>query len=122
MDADEEQNLEIEALDAIFGNDFVLVNTESPRVFTLRLLPFTGGNEENDNHVAVSMICNIPGQYPYVLPVLEFKPLIGLLSKHCDLLVSVLLYFFSYTYRPSDMMLFSLKSPIRRQKRILECQ
>ena len=69
----EEQQMEQEALDAIFGEDFKILHNEPPYKYSIRLVPIQDADDEDDananvNHVAIDLIVDIPLEYPDVKP------------------------------------------------------
>jgi hypothetical protein len=64
MDYAEEQEMEVEALEAIYMEDFKKTS-EAPLTYEVHLLPNPPGEE---NHVEISMHCAIPAEYPDTVP------------------------------------------------------
>jgi len=64
----EEQEMEAEALTAIFDTAFEIISDTSPFKWSIKLLPIDcGGDEEEENevnHVAVKLLATIPPMYP----------------------------------------------------------
>lgn len=83
MDHNEEQQLELEALEAIFLEDYSLLQ-ESPRVVLLKLFPVPGDDAADENQVGVEAKFTLPAQYPEEAPELVLTPLRGLTQRHCD--------------------------------------
>jgi len=81
MDYEEEQSLELEALEAIFVDDYELLET-SPRKVRVTLEPFPG--QPDESHVAVSVEFVLPKTYPEVVPEISVQPIKGLIPKHCE--------------------------------------
>lgn len=73
----EDQDMEIEALEAIFQQDFKLTKPSPGAQFELTLLPTT-----NINHVILLMKVVFPPKYPDVAPQIELVPEKGLQPKH----------------------------------------
>ena len=68
----EEQEMEAEALEAIFMEAFEVLNDSQPFKWSVKLVPVDcGGDEEEEekqNHVAIKLIARIPLDYPEVSP------------------------------------------------------
>jgi len=73
--------LELEALEAIFLEDYTLLS-ENPRLVQLRLLPFPNDDDE-ENHVGVLMSFTLQPDYPDVAPKIELESLMGLTENQC---------------------------------------
>ena len=80
----EEQEMEAEALAAIFDTAFEVISSKPPMKWNVKLRPIDcEGDEEADeaeNHVAVMLNVTVPESYPEVLPeldivVLKVRPL-----------------------------------------------
>ena len=74
----EEQEMEAEALAAIFDTAFVVVSTSQPFEWSVKLLPVDCGGdpdeEEAQNYVAIKLIAKIPLDYPELsLPDLDVE-------------------------------------------------
>jgi RWD domain len=84
----EEQEMEAEALTAIFDQHFNIVNKAS---WTLDIYPETGDPSELDqlNHVACRLHVQLPSDYPETLPELTVKVIKGLADEHRDLLQDI---------------------------------
>ncbi|GBG26207.1 E3 ubiquitin-protein ligase RNF25 [Hondaea fermentalgiana] len=91
MDHDEEQQLELEALEAIFVEDYSLEQESSPRVVKLKLLPFSGEDADEENKVGVEAQFTLPAEYPEVAPEVAVTALRGLTSKQTDELADLAL-------------------------------
>jgi hypothetical protein len=63
-DYEEEQEMEVEALEAIYMEDFKKTS-DTPLAYEVQLLPNPPGEE---NHVAISIHCVIPPEYPDTVP------------------------------------------------------
>eukprot|EP00579_Thalassiosira_antarctica_P023255 CAMPEP_0201990172 /NCGR_PEP_ID=MMETSP0904-20121228/93237_1 /ASSEMBLY_ACC=CAM_ASM_000553 /TAXON_ID=420261 /ORGANISM="Thalassiosira antarctica, Strain CCMP982" /LENGTH=300 /DNA_ID=CAMNT_0048544427 /DNA_START=15 /DNA_END=917 /DNA_ORIENTATION=- len=79
----EEQEMEAEALEAIFDTAFEIHSSEQPFVWAVKLVPVDCGGdadeEETANHVMVKLIATIPSAYPEEnLPQLDLEILKGL--------------------------------------------
>eukprot|EP00568_Trieres_chinensis_P012749 CAMPEP_0183291846 /NCGR_PEP_ID=MMETSP0160_2-20130417/1121_1 /TAXON_ID=2839 ORGANISM="Odontella Sinensis, Strain Grunow 1884" /NCGR_SAMPLE_ID=MMETSP0160_2 /ASSEMBLY_ACC=CAM_ASM_000250 /LENGTH=295 /DNA_ID=CAMNT_0025452705 /DNA_START=76 /DNA_END=963 /DNA_ORIENTATION=+ len=78
----EEQEMEAEALAAIFDIAFEVKSAQQPFSWAVRLVPVDcGGDEEEEakqNHVAVKVLASIPLDYPESLPELDIEILKGL--------------------------------------------
>ncbi len=87
---DQDQALELEGLEAIFLTDYELLEGSVPRRAKLRLMPcpgdFTLGGEEN--RVAVAVTFTLPPAYPDEVPGVSVEALVGLTTKHCEMLAS----------------------------------
>ena len=73
----EEQEMEAEALAAIFDAAFEARSSEQPFSWAIRLVPIDcGGDEEEEakeNHVAAKVLATIPLNYPESLPELDIE-------------------------------------------------
>jgi len=78
----EEQEMEAEALAAIFDSAFEVISSTPPMQWSVKLRPVDcEGDEEADeaeNHVAVMLNITVPESYPEVLPNLDIVVLKGL--------------------------------------------
>ena len=76
-DHSEEQEMEAEALAAIFDTAFETIKDTSPFVWSVKLVPVDcGGDEEEEdkmNHVAVKIIATIPPMYPDEMAELDIE-------------------------------------------------
>mmetsp|Transcript_74789 Transcript_74789/g.161770 ORF Transcript_74789/g.161770 Transcript_74789/m.161770 type:complete len:265 (+) Transcript_74789:105-899(+) len=83
MANEEEQALEIEALQSIFeeGKEFVSI---SPTEFLLTLVPYPAGEEEN--HVGVTLHVTYTPEYPETLPEWELQDVKGFNDEKTDAL------------------------------------
>lgn len=83
----EEQEMEAEALTAIFDDCLEIVHASQPFEWAIRLWPEQHSPEEN--HVGIKLIAKIPLDYPEIsLPELDIELLKGLTEDHRqDLLV-----------------------------------
>jgi hypothetical protein len=91
MDHTEEQELEAEALTAIFDTSFEIIST-SPNKWSLELFPIdTEGEDESNevNHVGCNLIVDLPADYPEVLPELDVSIIRGLGAEHKEALLSL---------------------------------
>jgi len=80
MPISSDQADELEALCAIYPDEFETVSTE-PLVLKVHLTPFSGDNTQ-ENHVGVTLVCEIPEAYPEVVPILCIEVDKGLGKKH----------------------------------------
>ena len=75
----EEQEMEAEALAAIFDSAFEVISSTPPMQWSVKLRPVDcEGDEEADeaeNHVAVMLNVTVPEAYPEVLPNLDIAVL-----------------------------------------------
>mmetsp|Transcript_21028 Transcript_21028/g.37728 ORF Transcript_21028/g.37728 Transcript_21028/m.37728 type:complete len:304 (+) Transcript_21028:44-955(+) len=79
----EEQEMEAEALEAIFDTAFEIRSSDQPFVWAVKLVPIDCGGdadeEEVANHVMVNLIATVPLDYPEVsLPQLDLEIIKGL--------------------------------------------
>lgn len=83
MSHEEEQTLEIEALQSIFeeGREFTSI---SPKEFLLKLLPYPGGEQEN--HVGVTLHVTYTAEYPDVAPQWVLEDVKGLSDEKLEAL------------------------------------
>ncbi|CAK9086078.1 unnamed protein product [Durusdinium trenchii] len=83
MAHEEEQALEIEALQSIFeeGKEFTSISNKE---FTIKLLPFPGGEEEN--HVQVTLHVTYTDAYPDEAPAWALEDVGGLGDEKLELL------------------------------------
>jgi len=82
-DQQEEQEMEAEALAAIFDTAFEIRSSEQPFAWAVKLVPVDCGGdadeEEAANHVMVKLVANIPLDYPEIsLPELDLEIIKGL--------------------------------------------
>ena len=85
-DQREEQEMEAEALEAIFDTAFTIRSTDQPFVWSVKLVPVDCGGdteeEEKANHVMVNLVATIPLNYPEdsesSLPELDLEIIKGL--------------------------------------------
>jgi hypothetical protein len=73
-DHSEEQEMEQEALEAIFGEDCTIV---SPTVWMIKLQP-SPGEPEDVNFVECNLTASIPPTYPDIVPSLSIQLVRGL--------------------------------------------
>lgn len=80
----EEQEMEVEALTAIFDTHFQILKAEQPFEWSIELYPENGDPSELDelNHVACKLIATIPMDYPESLPQLDIELVKGLADDH----------------------------------------
>lgn len=91
MDHDEEQELEAEALAAIFDESFEIISS-SPNHWKVRLYPVDCDDEaESDeaNFVGCNLIVNLPEDYPEVLPELDVQIIKGLAQEQKEILLTI---------------------------------
>lgn len=66
----EEQEMEAEALSAIFDTAFEVRSSSQPFIWAVKLIPIDCGDDEKEeeamNHVMVKLIVNVPLDYPEV--------------------------------------------------------
>eukprot|EP00563_Minutocellus_polymorphus_P004393 CAMPEP_0181042974 /NCGR_PEP_ID=MMETSP1070-20121207/12448_1 /TAXON_ID=265543 /ORGANISM="Minutocellus polymorphus, Strain NH13" /LENGTH=310 /DNA_ID=CAMNT_0023121247 /DNA_START=222 /DNA_END=1154 /DNA_ORIENTATION=- len=79
----EEQEMEAEALEAIWGMEFEMLNDSQPFKWSVKLMPVDcGGDEEEEekqNHVVIKLIATIPLDYPEAsVPELDVEVIKGL--------------------------------------------
>ena len=79
----EEQEMEAEALEAIFDTAFEIRSSEQPFAWAVKLMPVDCGGdlneEEKSNHVMIKLIARIPLEYPEeTLPQFDLEILKGL--------------------------------------------
>ncbi|KAL1525264.1 hypothetical protein AB1Y20_020129 [Prymnesium parvum] len=77
MEHAEEQAMELEALEAIYMEDFTRVEGADPPAFTLKLVPVTGAGDDV-NHVCVSLSVAYTPKYPEAPPELKVFAVKGL--------------------------------------------
>lgn len=81
-DHSEEQEMEAEALAAIFDRAFEVISDTSPLKWSIKLLPVDCGDDEEEenelNHVAVKLLATIPPLYPDDMPELDIEIIKGL--------------------------------------------
>jgi hypothetical protein len=85
----EEQEMEAEALAAIFDTAFEIRISEQPFVWAVKLVPVDCGGdadeEEASNHIMVKLVAEIPLDYPEVtLPRLDLEIIKGLSKDNKD--------------------------------------
>lgn len=76
-DQREEQEMEAEALHAIFDASFEFIRKEQPFQWKVKLVPVDCGGdeglEEDENHVGIRLVVSLPLEYPEVLPDLDIE-------------------------------------------------
>ena len=77
VDYKEEQEMEMEALEAMFCDEYSVIDDKS---FSITLVPVQGGGEA-ENHVCVQFVCTYTETYPDVAPNFELKIVKGLKEK-----------------------------------------
>ena len=90
----EEQEMEAEALAAIFDTAFEIKSSTQPFEWSVKLLPVDCGGdpdeEEAQNHVGIHLLVNIPLDYPETsLPELNIEIIKGLTEEHRTELVEM---------------------------------
>jgi len=85
----EEQEMEAEALAAIFDTAFEIRSSEQPFVWAVKLVPVDCGGdtdeEEAKNHIMVKLVAHIPLDYPEgKLPRLDLEIIKGLSQDNKD--------------------------------------
>jgi hypothetical protein len=78
--------MEMEALSAIFGDDF---SQSSPTSLTLSIVP-NQGEDESSNHVALTLEVTFPATYPEVKPAWSIPSYRGLVSDQISQLSPLL--------------------------------
>lgn len=87
MDYDEEQANELEALEAIYAQDFYVVSADAPRSFELVVVPNADGV---DNHVSLRLLVDFPATYPAVPANVRMRSEKGLVERQMQALQSIL--------------------------------
>jgi hypothetical protein len=92
----EEQEMEAEALSAIFDTAFEIRTSQQPFVWAIKLVPVDCGGDNNSaeeealNHVMVKLVATIPLDYPEnSLPKLELEIIKGLSQDNKDELLQL---------------------------------
>jgi len=90
-DEDDEQQMEAQALEAIFDDRFRVLESDPARCrkWCVELFPDLTGEDENSNHVACKLLVELPpaGEYPETtLPKFEIELVKGLAVEHVDVL------------------------------------
>mmetsp|Transcript_16071 Transcript_16071/g.26845 ORF Transcript_16071/g.26845 Transcript_16071/m.26845 type:complete len:292 (+) Transcript_16071:87-962(+) len=89
----EEQEMEAEALEAIFDQAFEVVHGEQPFKWSVKLLPVDCAGdeeaEEAENHVGIKLFATIPLDYPESLPELNVEVIKGLTDEHASQLAKM---------------------------------
>mmetsp|Transcript_13399 Transcript_13399/g.19746 ORF Transcript_13399/g.19746 Transcript_13399/m.19746 type:complete len:295 (+) Transcript_13399:127-1011(+) len=89
----EEQEMEAEALAAIFDNAFEIIDEVQPFKWSIKLLPVDCAGDEIEeearNHVGIKLIATIPEEYPESLPQLDVEIIKGLTDDHRQKLVTM---------------------------------
>lgn len=86
----EEQEMESEALAAIFDTAFEILQEQPPR-WSVSIYPEQGDPEELDalNHVACKLLATLPTDYPEGLPELHVEIIKGLAPDHQETLTQL---------------------------------
>ena len=79
----EEQEMEAEALEAIFETHFRKLQ---PHQWEMDIFPELDDDNEQGNHVGCQLSVTLPSTYPEVLPQLTVTILKGLTDEHCQVL------------------------------------
>jgi len=79
---DEDQAMEIEALQSIYAEDFKVLGL-APHQFEITLVPNSDGK---DNHVSITLHVTYTPTYPQEVPIIEVKPLKGVGESQCTTL------------------------------------
>jgi hypothetical protein len=81
----EEQEMEAEAMTAIFDSHFEVMDTKQ---WKITIYPETGTTDEQEletlNHVGCTLLVTLPETYPEVVPQLDIEILKGLATEHQD--------------------------------------
>ena len=86
MSDQEEQEMEAEALTAIFDSQFTVVNSEPPFRWQVELWP----EATEENHVGAQLTCTLPDNYPdEAVPECEVSVLKGLTQDHAATLLEL---------------------------------
>ena len=93
-DQQEEQEMEAEALAAIFDTAFEIRSSEQPFSWGVKLVPVDCGGdadeEEAANHVMVKLVADIPLDYPEIsLPILDLEIIKGLSQDNKNELLQI---------------------------------
>jgi len=83
----EEQEMEQEALAAIFMDDFVALNEEQPYKWSIMLEPIQ--DDPDANHVGLKLIVDIPLAYPEEHPELNIEITKGLAEDQIEEILNV---------------------------------
>lgn len=86
-DQEEEQAMEIEALEAIFLEDCEVVSPVAPREVNITIYPIPGDDNDSENKVGIKLNLKLPKEYPTVLPDMKIEGLKGLTEKHTQILL-----------------------------------
>lgn len=79
----EEQADEIEALQAIYPDDFEII--EHPSKYRIKLSP----DNEKENHVIIWLVCDIPSDYPLVTPEFSVEVIKGISKRQCEEILDI---------------------------------
>ena len=77
---------EIEALQAIYPDEFEMI--EEPSKYRIKLLPNPADGDEN-NHVGIYLVCEIPSDYPEIVPTISIEVIKGLGASHEEEIMAV---------------------------------
>eukprot|EP00164_Ancoracysta_twista_P007887 GFYU01011288.1.p1 GENE.GFYU01011288.1~~GFYU01011288.1.p1 ORF type:complete len:271 (-),score=105.53 GFYU01011288.1:85-897(-) len=75
-----EQEMEVQALEAILMDDFQVLS-ENPYKLQLHCIPIPIPADDEENHVGINLIFDIPETYPDVVPEIEIVPTMGLTDE-----------------------------------------
>ena len=78
----EEQEMEAEALQAIFDTHFSILEPQKWQIEIYPEMTADADELEELNHVAANLIVELPATYPEVLPVLDCQIVKGLVEEH----------------------------------------
>merc|ERR1712137_699300 len=78
---DEEQQMEIEALEAIYLDDLEIISADPPRDLCIRVVPVYG--EDDPDGMSLKMQVQLPEDYPQVIPLISLEPLNSITNQEC---------------------------------------
>mmetsp|Transcript_28431 Transcript_28431/g.41846 ORF Transcript_28431/g.41846 Transcript_28431/m.41846 type:complete len:293 (-) Transcript_28431:147-1025(-) len=85
----EEQEMEQEALEAIYMEDFEALNGTQPFKWAISLVPHNDEGSDEANHVALRLLVDVPLDYPDVKPTLNLELVKGLAEEQKDEILGV---------------------------------
>ena len=85
----EEQEMEAEALTAIFDDCLEVVSDSQPFQWAITLYPEQHSSDDQENHVGIKVLATIPLDYPESLPNIEIELLKGLVQEHREELLKL---------------------------------
>jgi len=92
----EEQEMEAEALGAIFMDSFEIISSTQPYTWSITLFPIMddgyGEESESDddnNHVGIKLKIELPLTYPDVIPILDVEIIKGLAEEQRKLILDM---------------------------------